>query len=431
MNDVITLVNTNRGNGKKESLTRMFRLLEKIGNPQLYLKFVHIAGTNGKGSTASFLSSILNATSIKTGVFTSPHLEDINERIRINSRYITDTDFIQATEKVAQYVEIVEEELDERLYSFEILTAVALLYFYEKECELVVLETGIGGRLDATNTILTPEVALITSIGLDHMKVLGTTKEEIAEEKVNILKENGLLIYPEMEEELEAVFEKRAEEINGQIQKIKADTVTELRLTEDKTTFSYKNYTDIVIHLLGKHQVMNACLAIEAAETLRDKGYSIPEKAILTGLSEAHWPGRMEKISEKPLIILDGAHNSEGVKTLKATLDSLFPEEKFTFIVGMMQDKKYHEMLEDMLPIAEEIYTLSPDPYRGFNAKQTAEELSEKGITSQAYESVDAVIEVIRNESKESKKIIVFGSLYLIGDFRKQWNNTKEALSHT
>ena len=422
MTDVIALVNTNRGNGKKESLKRMFSLLDKIGNPQNKLKFVHIAGTNGKGSTASFLSSILKQTAIKTGLFTSPHLEVINERIQIDSETISDADFIQTTEKVAPYVEEVEKELNERLYSFEILTAVAFLYLAEKECELVILEAGIGGRLDATNTIKTPEVAIITSIGLDHVKVLGDSKEAIANEKAGIIKEKGVLIFPEMEDYLEAIFYNKAQEKQTTVVKVKTTDVTELDMTKDRTTFSYKAFESIAIHLLGKHQVMNACLALEAVLTLQHKGYEIDNSAIIKGLHETRWPGRMEKISDKPLIILDGAHNPAGVQTLKKTVETLFEGEKLTFIVGMMKDKNYHDMIENILPFAYTIHTVSPDFYRGFDAEEVAAELRKKGVQAHSHQSVDAVIDTLKSEGSTSEKVIVFGSLYLIGEFRKKWN---------
>ncbi|GAA0369177.1 folylpolyglutamate synthase/dihydrofolate synthase family protein [Alkalibacterium iburiense] len=428
MTDVISLVNTNRGNGKKESLNRMKALLDKLGNPQNKLQFIHIAGTNGKGSTASFLSAILEQTTIKTGVFTSPHLEKINERIRVNQINITDQDFIRITETVAPFVDEVENELNEKLYSFEILTAVAFLYFAENKCELVILEAGIGGRLDATNTIPTPEVAVITSIGLDHMKVLGDSKESIAREKAGIIKENGALVFSEMEENLETIFYEKARERRAKAIKVKAADVRNLVLTENTSVFSYKCFKQVRIHLIGMHQVMNACLAIEAIEILQTKGYPINDSAIHKGLDEARWAGRMEKISDEPLIILDGAHNPAGVHSLKETIETLFKNEKLTFVVGMMKDKKYHDMIETMLPFADRMYTVSPDEYRGFDAKSVSDWIREKGIESKSCESVDSVIDTLKNESDDSDKIIVFGSLYLIGEFREKWKQISETL---
>lgn len=428
MNDVIALVNTNRGNGKKESLNRMIALLDKIGNPQKNLQFVHIAGTNGKGSTASFISSILNQTAIKTGLFTSPHLEKINERIRVNQITITDQEFIRLTETVAPFVDEVENELNEKLYSFEILTAVAFLYFAEKECELVILEAGIGGRLDATNTIDTPEVAIVTSIGLDHMKVLGDSKESIAREKAGIIKENGVLVFPEMEENLETIFYEKAAEQRAKVIKVKAADIMDLSLTEEASIFSYKRFKQVRIQLIGRHQVMNACLAIEAINILQTKGYPIKDSAISKGLYETRWAGRMEKISDEPLIILDGAHNPAGVHSLKETIEALFKNKKLTFVVGMMKDKSYNDMIEMMLPFAERIYTVSPDDYRGFDPKEVSDWIKEKGVQSQAYESVDSVIDTLKTESDGSDKIIVFGSLYLMGEFREKWNLFTETL---
>lgn len=421
MTDVINLVNTNRGTGKKESLSRMQLLMEKLGNPQAHLKCVHIAGTNGKGSTSAFLASIAHAGDVKVGVYTSPHLERINERILINKDEITDKAFIQLTERVAPLVKEVEDELDEVLYSFEILTALALTYFYEQNCELVILEAGIGGRLDATNVIQTPLAAVITSIGLDHTKVLGESKEAIATEKAGIIKSNGSVIFPELSVEINKVILEKAEEEQAEVILVKNSDIRNTKLSEDKSEFSYKNLDKLAIHLLGRHQVSNAALAIEVAQILSDKGYPIDETAIRKGLKEARWPGRMEKISEKPMIIIDGAHNPEGISHLNANLKRLFPDEKLIFVVGMMKDKAYMEMIRTVFPQAEKMLTVSPDPYRGFDAEETAQQIKSEGVPAEAFESVESIVRYLKDSAQYMDKVIVFGSLYLIGEFRKNW----------
>lgn len=421
MEDVIQLINTNRGDGKKESLNRMQRLLDKIGNPEKALTFVHIAGTNGKGSTASFVSEILIQASIRTGVFTSPHLEVINERIRINKDYITDEALITATEHVALVVDEVEKDSGERLYSFEILTAVALLYFYQQGCELVVLETGIGGRLDATNTIPAPEVAIVTSIGMDHTRVLGDTLEKITTEKAGIIKENGTVVIPHFTPSIDQVFDEAAAEKKAVLIKTSDKDLKDLRVTEEGSTFTYKHYRDVMIRMVGRHQVSNALLAIEAALILREKGYEIADEDIKQGIAETYWPGRMEKIQRDPTIFIDGAHNPEGVVKLRESIESLFPEGNLTLVVGMMKDKDYMRMIEEILPFAKKIYTVSPDPYRGFAARVVAKELKNKGIDAESFDSVNEVIEFLENQKNKSETIIVFGSLYLIGDIKRQW----------
>lgn len=422
INDVITLVNTNRGNGKKESLRRMHLLLDKIGNPEKALSFIHIAGTNGKGSTAAFISSILIEARIKTGVFTSPHLEKINERIRVNDAYITDEEFIKTTEEVAVVVDEVEKECGERLYSFEILTAVALLYFYQQKCDLVVLETGIGGRLDATNTIPTPEVAIVTSIGMDHTRVLGDTLEKIAGEKAGIIKKNGDVVLPFFEPSIDKVFHEIAEDKNASIHKVSIEDTKDLIISDQGSTFSYKHLTDLKIKMIGRHQVSNSLLAVKAALILQKKGYEITDEMIRRGIEKAYWPGRMEKIQDKPAIFIDGAHNPEGVKKLKESIVTLFPDQKLTFIVGMMKDKDYMSMIEEVLPFSKKILTVSPDPYRGFPARVVANELRTNGIVAESFDSVNEVIDYLGEQKDVNEIFVVFGSLYLIGDIKKQWN---------
>lgn len=421
MKDVIELVNTNRGTGQKENLYRMRLLLNKLGNPQQALKCVHVAGTNGKGSTSAFLSHILREAGIKTGVYTSPHLEKINERVMIDGVLITDSAFIQTTEAVARHVESVEEETGERLYSFEILTAVALLYFKEQECELVILEAGIGGRLDATNVIERPEVAIITSIGYDHMKVLGETIEQIASEKAGIIKEGGTLIYPEMTPAVNAVIEGRARENQATVRLIRTEELKEVQLSDQGGQFSFRNQADLAIRLLGRHQLMNAALAVEAAHELTKKGFEIDSAHIRSGLVNTGWPGRMEKISEHPAVIIDGAHNPEGVAVLKNNLKELYPDQSLILVCGMMKDKDYMNMIRQVLPFSKKVMTVSPDPYRGFDPFETAQRLSNEGTEAEAFDSVASVVDKLKQESSSKDTVIVMGSLYLIGEFRKYW----------
>lgn len=422
MTDVITLVNTSRGNGKKESLNRMHKLLDKIGNPEKKLNVIHIAGTNGKGSTASFISSILIQAGLRTGVFTSPHLEKVNERIRVNNDVITDEAFIKTTEKVAAVVAEVEEACGDRLYSFEILTAVALLYYYEQTCDIVVLEAGIGGRLDATNTILTPEVAVVTSIGMDHTRLLGDTLEKIAGEKAGIIKRHGNVVLPDFTPSINRVFEEKAEAIEADVHRASFSQVSDLELTDRGSVFSYKHFHQLKMNMVGKHQVSNALLAIEAAMILKKKDYRITDEDIVQGIKKAYWPGRMERIQEHPTIFIDGAHNPEGVVKLRESIETLYPDKKLTFIVGMMKDKDYLRMIEEILPFAEKVYTVSPDPYRGFAPRVVASQLRKQGIDAEPFDSVKDVADFLREKSDPFETFIVFGSLYLIGDLKKQWS---------
>lgn len=418
--EVIRLVNTNRGNGKKENLNRMYLLMEKLGNPQKRLKFIHIAGTNGKGTTAAFIASILGETALKTGLFTSPHLEVINERIKIDQKNISDEAFILFTERVVSSVEEVELELSEKLYSFEILTAIALLYFAEQQCDMVILETGIGGRLDSTNIIQSPEVAAITSIGLDHMGMLGNTAEEIAKEKAGIIKSNSIVITCFLEGSLREIFERKATQEGASLLMINPKDVEVVSASMKGQIFRYKDFKKLKIRMIGEHQLSNASIAIEVAKALKNKGYNVTEQSIKVGLEKAFWAGRMEKLLEEPTVITDGAHNEQGVELLSKNLRTLFPDQKFTFVVGMMRDKGYMDMIEKVGDLASLFLTVSPDPGRGFDAETVASDLRDKGYLAQSKKQTSEVIHYIKNKARKNEIIVVFGSLYLVGDLRKQ-----------
>lgn len=419
MEEVTALVNTNRGNGKKENLDRMASLMQKLGNPQNQLKFIHIAGTNGKGTTASFISSILREAGMQVGLFTSPHLEVVNERIQVDQTFISDQDFIDCTEKVAVYVAEVEAELSEKLYSFEILTAVAFVYFSRQNCDLVVLETGIGGRLDSTNIIETPEVAVVTSIGLDHMNMLGHTLKEIAQEKAGIIKTNGSVVIYDCGNELQPIFEERAREKQAELKVLNQSDIELLSASVKGQEFNYKQYRNLKIKMVGVHQLSNAALAIETALQLKATYEMITNEAIRKGLEKAFWAGRMEVLREEPLVLVDGAHNEQGVALLSQNIRSLFPDQKITFVVGMMKDKAYIDMIENVSDIARQILTVSPDPWRGFDAEEVATILNNRGQSARFVKSVEDIQKYIEKEAEKKEVIVVFGSLYLVGDLRK------------
>lgn len=423
MNGVIALVNTNRGNGKKKNLRRMQLLMEKLGNPQKKLKFVHVAGTNGKGTTSAFTASILKEAGLKTGLYTSPHLEVINERIRVNNQLISDDAFIEVTEKVEPFVSEVEQELDETLYSFEILTAVAITYFADLECDIVVLETGIGGRLDSTNVIDTPEVAVITSIGIDHVKILGDSVEEIAKEKAGIIKEKGSVIVYPAEKNIQEIFSDKIQNMNASLKIINKEDIELIETSINSQVFHYKDISHLSTKMIGEHQLINASLAIEACKLLHIKGFNVSDEAIRLGIQKTFWTGRMEKLSEEPLVFIDGAHNKQGVEVLRRNLTSLFPDKRITFVVGMMKDKNYITMIELMKDIASQFLLVSPDEWRGFDPIKVQQVLKEKRIEAQAKQSISEIVQYIESESSQDEIIVAFGSLYLVGDLKKKLSN--------
>lgn len=419
MEKVISYVNTNRGNGKKEGLERLHTLLEAVGNPHKNLTYIHITGTNGKGSTGAIFSSVLREAGLDVGVFTSPHLEVVNERIRINSDDITDNDFIRLVEYIEPIVLALEEKNKEKFYAFELLTTVAFLYFQEQQPDFVILEAGIGGRLDSTNVIESSAVSIVTSIGLDHMAVLGGTKEAIMAEKVQILKEKGHLIVGPVEESLKEITKKRADEVNGSVTFLNTENIRIKETTLSKQVFSYKKWKNLNLTLLGKHQIENACLVLEASDVLIEKGYPLTSEIIRQGLGKVDWPGRFEKVLDEPLFYLDGAHNEASVKRLVETLEEVFPSNQFYFVIGMMRDKPYEKMIKEVTHLTKEFILISPDPTRGFDAKEVALTLKEEGYQAIAKESVAEVLTYIKEKIPKDETVIQFGSLYLVGDIKR------------
>lgn len=426
MEKVIGYVNTNRGNGQKKSLDRLRLLLEKLGNPQKNLSFIHITGTNGKGSTASMFNSVLLEAGLNVGMFTSPHLEIVNERIRLNNKNIADEDFIRIIEEIEPVILELEEKLDEKFYAFELVTTAAFMYFHEKQPDIVILEAGIGGRLDSTNVIDTPDVALITSIGLDHISTLGDSREAIMDEKVQILKEKGHLIVGPVENSLNDVASTWATKVDGKLTFLDTSDIEILSITENMQIFNYKSWSNIHLPFLGIHQIENACLVLEAFEILVEKGYPLTKDIVYKGLEKATWPGRFEKISDEPLFYIDGAHNMASVNRLVETLEELFPGERFVFVVGMMKDKEHSEMLKKVEHLAKEFLLISPDPYRGFDVPLVVNDLKSAGYKAQGFENMEDILSYIKKELPKEAIVIQFGSLYLVGDLKRAYNSELE-----
>lgn len=419
MEKVINYVNTNRGNGRKESLDRLFKLLDRLGNPHKNLQVIHITGTNGKGSTSAFFAAALREANLTVGVFTSPHLEQVNERIRINDDMISDEDFTRVVKKMEPIILELEDEMDEKFYAFELLTTAAFLFFQEKKPDIILLEAGIGGRLDSTNVIEDSLVSVITSIGLDHMKVLGDTKEDIFYEKAQILKEHGHLIVGPIDEHLQKIAKERAKVVDASVTFMKQDDIQVHETTLNQQAFDYKDWKDVKISMVGKHQIENACLVLEAYDTLVDKGVAISQEAVLKGLEKAAWPGRFEKVLDKPLFYIDGAHNLASVQRLIETLEDTFPDNRFHFVVGMMKDKEYTKMLSMVQHLAKSFVLVSPDPNRGFDVNEVAEMLRKQGVPVYKKDNIAEVLTFIQKEIPKEDTVIQFGSLYLVGDIKR------------
>lgn len=420
MEKVKSYLGQNRGTGKKSNLNRLKRLLENLGNPQKNLNYIHITGSNGKGSTAAIFQSVLREADLKVGLFTSPHLEQINERIRINDCYIKDSELIRLVKKIEPIVLEIEWKSGEKFYAFELLTVISFLYFQEKKPDLVILEVGIGGRLDSTNVIEESLLSIITSIGIDHTKTLGRTKEAILKEKVQILKENGQMIIGPIEENLREIAIDWSSKVKGKIKFIKQRDIKSNKAKSEFQIFDYQSYKNIHLSFLGRHQLENASIVIEGAEILKEKGFPISRETIYQGLAHAYWPGRFEKVFDSPLFYIDGAHNSASVNRLVETLMELFPKKKFHFVVGMMKDKNYQKMLKQVYPLAKEFILISPDPNRGFDLNEVSELIKVEEISVTKVNNMKELFTYINQEIDKNEIVIQFGSLYLVGALKKE-----------
>lgn len=398
-------------------------LMAVLGNPQNNIPIIHVAGTNGKGSTAKIMATILQEAGYRVGLYTSPSLFEFNDRIQINGENISDEDIMEFAVGIRDHV------LSTNLYftEFELYTALAWLAFDKYECDIAIIETGIGGRLDATNIIKTNELAVITKLAYDHQDVLGETIEEIAGEKAGILKPGCPVVYYPQEAEAMAVIEDRADALDCPRRTVAVDEL-DYDLTHDRDqAFSYKGQ-DYTIRLLEAHQIMNACMAIEAMNTLNESGrWSISQTAIQQGLEQAAWPGRFEWVSDHPDVVVDGSHNLDGVTGLTENLLRYFPDRKRIGVVGMLGDKEYKPALAVIAPHFDHMITVQPDSDRALDAEAMKASILEMGYL--AEDKIEAMgldyaaalnraVDLAQADLKDAV-ICVFGSFYYIGDVRQ------------
>lgn len=391
---------TNRMNKGRFNLDHFKALLEKLGNPQLKLKTVHIAGTNGKGSTTDYLRSILQTAGYKVGTFTSPHLEVHNDRIRINNVYISDEELLEYGNRF--YTLIEENELS----MFEIDTLIAIYYFCEKNVDIALFEVGLGGRLDATNVIL-PLVSLITSIGYDHMDILGHTLEEISFEKAGIIKENIPLITAEDKENCLFVFKSVCEERSSDFLKIHpAKNV----IIGDSIQYEY-HHLIIQLNTLAIYQIKNSSLAIECALYLCELGYTISDENIRMGISSTQWKGRFETISLNPHIIIDGAHNMHGIDALVES--TRLCKKPLIIVFSALKDKETEKMIHALVNIGDEVIVTEFEFYRA----ATLETLSMNNRVTSIRNPYDAIKYAIKQSAGGT--CLITGSLYFISEVRQ------------
>ena len=401
-------------------LARMQNLCDHLGNPEKELQCIHIAGTNGKGSLAAMTSSILTAAGYKTGLTISPYVVDFRERFQIDGEMIPPRTLANLTEKVLDAIDAIEAEGGEKPVEFEAVTALAFLWFAREKCDLVVLETGLGGRCDATNVVPHKLVAAITKIGYDHMEVLGDTLDKIAAEKAGIIKEGTVVVnYPDQPAEAMGPILPAAAEAHTSIITPDKDDLTLLRGKRLENRIDYGGYR-AALGLPGTHQANHAAMAVEIALALwREFGYDISDDAILQGLADARMPARIEVLRRHPLLLLDGCHNPDGAKMLAATLTRADFEENLVGVLGVLADKDYKDMLSDLAPCFAKIYTVTPNCPRALSA----EELQKEARFHTDAEAADSVADAIRKavdyaDENNLAGVVVCGSLYLAAEAR-------------
>ncbi len=397
-NETLNYIHSLGAFSHKASLERITAVCKKLNNPQNNFKSIHIAGTNGKGSVCTFVSNALSSAGYKVGAFVSPYIIDFCERIQINGEHISRDDLCRLSKKV------IDTKID--LTEFEFITAVGFLYFSENKIDVAVLETGLGGRFDATNVINAPLVSVITKIGLDHTAVLGETIEQIAREKCGIIKNNTVVTTYVQQQEALGVIKGYAQ--NAIIPD--KDQLKNIKISVLGNEFSYKNI-DYKTSLGGEFQVENALVAIE---TLKNCGLKITDNDIKSGLENSFIPARLEVVSQNPLIVIDGAHNPDGANALCKAIEEC---ENLTAIIGVMQDKNYKEVLSKTLPLCENVVCVKPDVARALPTDKLADIAQNYCKNAFVCDDLQDALSLAKQKS-DGKPIFVFGSLYLASQIR-------------
>ena len=393
----------------KPGLERIGELCERLGHPQKKLRFIHVAGTNGKGSTSAMLDSVLRAAGYKTGLYTSPYIRVFNERMRVNGENISDCELAELTE----YIKPIADQMTDSPTEFELITALAFEYFARNNCDVVILEAGMGGRLDSTNIIDTSVLSIITGIALDHTAFLGDTVEKIAAEKAGIIKCEVPILYGGIDDSAEKIIKDKALEMNSFFTRVDYDKLCVKDMTLDGTVFNFGKLENLKIKLLGSYQPRNAAIVVSAVEILRQNGFEISEGAMREGLSCAEWQGRFEILSREPLIIFDGAHNPQGIEAAVESVKLYFKEQKVCIVTGVLRDKDYTYIAKMLSIVASQAFTFTPDSPRALEASDYAKTLTSAGLTAEFSETVpEALAKAKAYAIENSCPIICAGSLY-------------------
>lgn len=393
-------------------LGRTKELLAGIGNPQKKLKFIHITGSNGKGSTCAILDSCLRNAGYRTGLYTSPYICEFNERIQVDGVSIPGDELAAITERVRAYADTMEDHPSQ----FELVTAIAMEYFYEKKCDIVVLEVGMGGALDSTNAIDAPEVAVFTNIGLEHTEYLGKTIEEIAATKGGIIKPGCNVVCYDTDAKALKVLKDICEEKQVPMQVADFSHLSEQSHDLYGQKVSFKSHNGSVLRfnypLLGKHQQHNLSVALTVLEVMNQRGFKISDEAITRGVEAVRWPARFEVLSREPLFILDGGHNPQCAEAMAGILNDYLHDTKVTFLMGVLADKDYNAMLNSVSPFAKRFVCVTPNSPRALQAEELKKVINALGYEAEAMPDVPAGI---KKAQEYPEPVVAFGSLYMSG----------------
>ena len=414
-------IHSNAWQRSAPGLARIRALMAALGNPQSGLKFVHVAGTNGKGSTCAMLASCLRAAGYKVGLFTSPFINRFNERMQVNGVPIPDEELEAVTDLVRPHADAMADPPTE----FELITAIGLVWFARQRCDIVVLEVGLGGLMDSTNVIGCPEAAVITALGLDHTALLGDTLDKIAAEKAGIIKPGCEVAYYGSTPEADAVVQAACAANNAVLHKADFDALRVGRSGLDSIEFYYDGIgcepDPVRLPLVAAYQPRNAAVAITALRILQRRGWRISDEVIRTGLETVSWPGRFEVLRRDPVFLLDGSHNPQGVRATAESLRATFPQQKFIFLISIMKDKDAADMLSVLAPLAQRFVAVAANIYRAMPAAELADRIRAYGCAAEAADAIPEGVALALRRSAEADNapVCALGTLYFSGEVRQ------------
>ena len=403
--------------GSVLGLESIRHLMEELGNPQNELQVIHIAGTNGKGSILAYVSTVLQCAGWKVGRYISPTVMEYLERFQIDGEYMPKEVLLPIVEEVKWAAEQMQMKGMPYPTVFEIETAIAFVYFARENCDYVVLETGLGGRLDATNIVKNTKVCVFASISMDHMAVLGNTLAEITEEKAGILKTESVAVSYPQTEEVRKILQQKADEKNIPLWFANKKQVVVQKEELGSQIFSYKEFRDVEIQLTGRNQIENAITALEVIRALRNQNVSIPDEAIYQGMRRTVWPGRFQVLEASPLVIVDGAHNEDATRRLAENIQTYLQGRPIIGVMGVFKDKAYKTIIEIMQPYLEYVYTIDlPNKDRTLDRRELVRVLKAQGISAEDCESVEKALRKAKKSAKDGQAVLVFGSLSYLGE---------------